>query len=184
MKMKMKSIVALSALVAMSNVAHADAPEVPSAAPYIVLSDNLDEPNGFGFCMDTLGPGQSDLMQTHSCKPHKEGEARDYAGFDTRFTYDSTTGQVESYPFSGVCMQALLTTTTTVFALLECSDHSRQKFVYNDTDQTLRLAEDTERCVSVASETEEAGPWVKRSLTLQNCGDVDASLKQWSVIPE
>ena len=134
--MKMRSIVALSALVAMSNVSHADAPEVPSAAPYIVLSDNLDEPNGFGFCMDTLGPGQSDLMQTHSCKPHKEGEARDYGGFDTRFTYDSTTGQIESYPFSGVCMQALLTTTTTVFALLECSDHSRQKFVYNDIFKT------------------------------------------------
>ena len=182
--MKMKCIMALGALVAISNVAYADAPEVPSAAPYIVLGDNLDEPNGYGFCMDTLGAGQSDLMQTHSCKPHKEGEARDYAGFDTRFTYDSTTGQIESYAFDGVCMQALIASSATVFALLECSDNSRQKFVYDNTDQTLRLAEDTERCVSVASETEEAGPWVKRSLTLENCEEVDASLKQWSVIPE
>ena len=182
--MKMKSIIALGALVAMYNVAYAEAPEVPSAAPYVVLSDNLDEPNGFGFCMDTLGAGQSDLMQTHSCKPHKEGETRDYSGFDTRFSYDSTTGHIESYPFEGVCMQALLSNTTSVFALLECSDHSRQKFVYNDTDLTIRLAEDPERCVSVASETEEAGPWVKRSLTLQNCEEVDASLKQWSVITE
>ena len=182
--MKLKSIAALGVLVAIGHVAYADAPKVPSAAPYIVLSDNLDEPNGYGFCMDTLGPGQSDLMQTHSCKPHKEGEARSYEGFDTRFSYDSTTGQIESYPFSGVCMQALLTTTTTVFALLECSDNSRQKFIYDDTDRTLRLAEDTERCVSVASETEEAGPWVKRTLTLEKCEEVDFSLKQWSVIAE
>ena len=81
-------------------------------------------------------------------------------------------------------MQALIASSATVFALLECSDNSRQKFVYDNTDQTLRLAEDTERCVSVASETEEAGPWVKRSLTLENCEEVDTSLKQWSVIPE
>jgi hypothetical protein len=26
----------------------ASAPEVPSDAPYIVLADNLDEPNGYG----------------------------------------------------------------------------------------------------------------------------------------
>ena len=81
-------------------------------------------------------------------------------------------------------MQALLGNTVTVFALLECSDNSRQKFIYHDADQTLRLSEDKERCVSVASETEAAGPWVKRTLTLENCEEVDASLKQWSVISE
>ena len=81
-------------------------------------------------------------------------------------------------------MQALIANAVTVFALLECSDSPRQSFVYDDTDKTLRLSEDKERCVSVSSETEAAGPWVKRSLTLQNCEEVDASLKQWSVIPE
>lgn len=180
----MKSVVALGALVAISSVVYADAPEVPTAAPYIVLSDNLDEPNGYGFCIDTLGAGQTDLMQTHSCKPHKDDQPRDYAGFDTRFIYNSSTGQVESYPFEGVCMQALIANAVTVFALLECSDSPRQSFIYDDTDKTLRLSEDKERCVSVSSETEAAGPWVKRSLTLQNCEEVDASLKQWSVIPE
>lgn len=40
------------------------APNVPSDAPYIVLAANHDEPNGYGFCMDTYGPGQTDLMQT------------------------------------------------------------------------------------------------------------------------
>ena len=60
-----------------------EAIQVPSDPPYIVLSANLDEPNGYGFCMDTYGPGQTDLMQTHSCKPAKKGAARDYAGHDT-----------------------------------------------------------------------------------------------------
>ena len=71
-------------------------PNVPSDAPYIVLSANHDEPNGYGFCMDTYGPGQTDLMQTHSCKPAKADAARDYAGHDTRFEYNPETQQVMS----------------------------------------------------------------------------------------
>ena len=74
-------------------------PNVPSDAPYIVLSANHDEPNGYGFCMDTYGPGQTDLMQTHSCKPAKADAARDYAGHDTRFEYNPDTQQIMSYPF-------------------------------------------------------------------------------------
>ena len=69
-------------------------PNVPSDAPYIVLSANHDEPNGYGFCMDTYGPGQTDLMQTHSCKPVKADVARDYAGHDTRFEYNPDTQQI------------------------------------------------------------------------------------------
>ena len=69
-------------------------PNVPSDAPYIVLSANHDEPNGYGFCMDTYGPGQTDLMQTHSCKPAKADAARDYAGHDTRFEYNPDTWPV------------------------------------------------------------------------------------------
>ena len=190
--MKMKSFLAISSLIAVSGIACAGAqkssisssPKVPTAAPYIVLSNNLDEPNGYGFCMDTYGPGQSDLMQTHSCKPHKEGQSRDYSGFDTRFFYNSKTEQVASYAFDGMCMQALIASGLNVFALLECSDHARQKFIYDDSDRTLRLAEDKEQCVSVASETVPAGPWVKRPLTLQECEKVDASLKQWNVVSE
>ena len=51
-------------------------PNVPSDPPYIVLSANHDEPNGYGFCIDTYGPGLSDLMQTHSCKPAKADTVR------------------------------------------------------------------------------------------------------------
>ena len=158
---------------------------VPSNPPYIVLSANLDEPNGYGFCLDTYGAGQSDLMQTHTCKPAPAGEESDDGrGNDTRFAYREETQQVASHAFGGYCMQALLAGDWTVFALLECSDHPRQKFVYNAEDQSLRLAEDQTRCVIVAGETVPAGPWVKRSLQLETCEGVDASLKQWTVVTE
>ena len=162
----------------------AGAPSVPSDAPYIVLSVNLDEPNDYGFCMDTYGPGQTDLMQTHSCKPAKEGAARDYSGNDTRFNYNSETQQIMSYPFEGYCMQALIASDVTVFALLECSDHPRQQFSYSEEDKTLRLAEDLNHCVTVAAETVPAGPWVKRPLHLETCDEVEVSLKQWTVVTE
>ena len=159
-------------------------PAVPSDVPYIVLAANLDEPNGYGFCMDTYGRGQTDLMQTHTCKPSKDGAARDYSGHDTRFEYNAQTQQVMSYPFEGYCMQALLASEVTVFALLECSDHPRQKFAYNASDKTMRLAEDQERCVTVAPKTVPAGPWVKRPLQLETCDEVEASLKQWTIAAE
>ena len=160
------------------------APNVPSDAPYIVLNANHDEPTGYGFCMDTYGPGQTDLMQTHSCKPAKEDAERSYEGHDTRFNYNAETQQIMSYPFEGYCMQVLIASDVTVFGLLECSDHPRQKFIYNTDDKTMRLTEDQTRCVTVASETVPAGPWVKRPLQLETCTDVDTSLKQWKVVTE
>ena len=78
-------------------------------------------------------------------------------------------------------MQALVATGLSVFALLECSDHPRQKFVYSADDELIRLAEDQSRCVTIASETVPAGPWVKRPLQLETCDDVEASLKRWTV---
>ena len=132
--------------------------------------------------MDTYGPGQSDLMQTHSCKPSKAEAARNDAGNDTRFEYNAKTQQIMSYAFEGYCMQALIASEITVFALLECSDHTRQKFVYSAEDETLRLAEDLSRCITVSSETVPAGPWVKRPLKLETCDDIETSLKQWTVV--
>ncbi|GAA6210904.1 hypothetical protein NBRC116602_06440 [Hyphomicrobiales bacterium 4NK60-0047b] len=175
-------ITMLIILVGLNGIASADEPKVPTSAPYIVLSDNLDEPNGYGFCLDTFGPGQSDLLHTHSCKPAKEGQPRNYAGHDARFMYDASTGRIQSYAFEGVCMQALVAKGWTVFALLNCSDHPRQKFVHNSSDGTLRLSEDKKQCVTVADKTVPAGPWVKRPLALQECDSAKAALKRWTVV--
>jgi len=163
------------------STAETTVPDVPSDPPYIVLSANLDEPNGYGFCMDTYGPGQSDLMQTHSCKPAKADAERNDSGNDTRFEYNADTQQIMSYAFERYCMQALVATGLSVFALLECSDHPRQKFVYSADDELIRLAEDQSHCVTIASKTVPAGPWVKRPLQLETCDDVEASLKRWTI---
>jgi len=121
----------LSVFMVFAGCVSAEKPNVPTEAPYIVLSNNLDEPNGYGFCLDTYGPGQSELLQT---------------------------------------------------ALLECSDHPHQKFVYNDEDKTLRLEKDQSYCVAVVSTTVEAGPWFKRALDLATCSEVESDLKQWTVV--
>ena len=87
-----------------------------------------------------------------------------------------------SYAFEGHCMQVLIASDVTVFALLECSDHSRQNFVYSAEDKTLRLEEDQSLCVTVSGETVPAGPWVKRPLQLETCQDIETSLKQWTIV--
>ena len=173
----------LSVFMVFAGCVSAEKPNVPTEAPYIVLSNNLDEPNGYGFCLDTYGPGQSELLQTHSCKPKRdEGTPRNDPGHDVRFEYDAETNQVKSYAFEGQCMQVLIATGKSEFALLECSDHPHQKFVYNEEDKTLRLEKDQSYCVAVVSTTVEAGPWFKRALDLATCSEVESDLKQWTVV--
>jgi len=167
-------------------IAHVSAaePNVPTEPPYIVLNANLDEPNGYGFCIDTFGSGQSELMHTHTCKPKKDDDApRDDPGHDVRVEYVPATNRIHSYAFEGQCMQVLIAKGKSEFALLECSDHPHQKFVYKPADKTIRLHKDESFCVAVDSETQEAGPWVKRPLTLVECSETEAALKQWLVSP-
>ena len=164
------------------HVSAATEPNVPTEAPYIVLNDNLDEPNQYGFCLDTYGPGQSDLMQTHSCKPKTdEGTPRNDPGHDVRFEYNPETKKISSYAFEGQCMQVLIAIGKSEFALLDCSDHPHQKFVYNETDKTIRLDKDQNYCVVVDSKTLEAGPWVKRALKLAECRETEPKLTQWLI---
>ncbi len=181
----MQKLLVTILLLVSPSVLYAEAPIVPSAAPYIVLSDNLDEPNKYGFCIDTLSRGKTDLMQTHSCKPSKPGDLKSEKSNrdnDTRFMYIPDRKQIESFAFKGFCMQALIAAETTVFALLECSDHPRQRFIYSEEDKTIRLDEDRSRCLSVASKTVPAGPWVKRALRLETCENTDTSLRRWNVV--
>ncbi len=174
----------LSIWVCFTGYAYAEAPNVPTEAPYIVLNKNLDEPNGYGFCLDTYGPGQSELMQTHTCKPKTaKGTPKNDPGHDVRFEYNPETKKISSYAFEGQCMQVLIAVGKSAFGLLECSDHPHQQFSYQPTDKTLRLDKDQRYCVAVDSKTVEAGPWVKRALTLAECNKTAAALKQWLIFP-
>ncbi len=123
-------------------------------------------------------------MQTHTCKPKNLEEPRDFAGNDTRFYYDEQSQRIASFAFEGFCMQALIASELTVFALLECSDHPRQRLIFNSESETIHLAEDMNRCVGVVPETVPAGPWVKKPLTLQACDELPDSLKQWTLVSE
>jgi len=191
------SILSLGAL-AIGSVS-AGEPNVPTPAPYIVLSENFDEPNGYGFCLDTFGPGQSELMHTHTCKPKKgkgtyqakdkdktkdkaKGRSKFGGGDDVRFEYDAETKQISSYAYKGQCMQVLIARGKSEFALLECSDHIHQKFFYEVKDNTLKLDKDHRYCVAVEPKTIKAGPWVKRTLELVECNKVEPALKQWTIV--
>ncbi|CAM2905991.1 ricin-type beta-trefoil lectin domain protein [Vibrio rarus] len=157
---------------------------IPTQAPYIALSLNLDEPNGYGFCLDTFGRGYSELMHTHTCKPPSKDKnaPRNDSSNDARFEYDTKTKQIRSYAYENQCMQVLLATGKTEFALLECNDHPHQKFDYNTEDKTIRLDVDQNRCVSIDTKTIKAGPWVKRTLKLTECDKTEDSLKQWDIV--
>ncbi len=180
----MTKLFVASSLILSPSILMAAEPNVPTAPPYIVLSDNLDEPNGYGFCIDTYGKGHSELLQTHTCKPKpEEGSPRDHSGHDVRFEYNSETNQIQSYAFEGLCMQGLLATGKSELALLECSDAKHQGFVYSEEDQTFRLKADMSYCLAITTETQKAGPWVKRPLELAQCDEVEPKLMKWTVVP-
>ena len=157
----------------------ADAPNVPTPPPYIVLADNIDEPNGYGFCLDTKGRGQGELMHSHSCKPDR-GEN----SYDVRFRFDTATGQIQSNTYAGQCVQVLRSGRSSEFALLPCSEAPGQKFTTGDGDGTIRLASDAESCMIVAPNTRPAGPWVARDLQLASCAETEDIRKRWTIVAE
>lgn len=55
-------------------------------------------------------------------------------------------------------------------------------FVYSENDQTIRLKADSSYCLAVTSETQEAGPWVKRPLELIQCEEAEPVLMKWTVV--
>lgn len=53
-------------LVPVSVSAVAAPPELQTPEPVIYLADNIDEKDALGWCIDTLGRGWSEQLQTHS----------------------------------------------------------------------------------------------------------------------
>ena len=82
----------LSSLVTLS--VNAAPPELQTPEPVIYLADNIDEKDELGWCIDTLGRGWSEQLQTHSCKPQ---------GGDVQFSYNKETRQIASVEFPGKC---------------------------------------------------------------------------------
>lgn len=175
MKKLAKSILS-AALIFMACPVFADAPELQTPAPAIYLADNLDEQDNLGWCIDTLGRGFAEQLQTHSCKPQ---------GGDVQFGYNAETMQIFSAEYAGKC--AVLNQAAAVgvsFDLLDCSDSELQKFVYDLEAMEFSPLGDTSLCITAGANSQSAGPFMSRNLKLASCTATDDSFKQWIVKSE
>ncbi len=171
-KISWLSALLLSSLVTLP--ANAASPELQTPEPVIYLADNLDEKDSLGWCIDTLGRGWSEQLQTHSCKPQ---------GGDVQFSYNEETRQIMSVEFAGKCATLHEAAAAGVsFDLLDCSATSAaQVFIYNAETLEFMPEGDRSLCIAAGAESRSAGPFMSRDLELAPCAATDASLKQWVV---
>jgi hypothetical protein len=166
------SVLLLSSLVILS--ANATSPELKTPEPVIYLADNIDEKDKLGWCIDTLGRGWSEQLQTHSCKPQ---------GGDVQFSYSKETRHIMSVEFPGKCATLHEAAADGVsFDLLDCAASSvAQLFIYNAESLEFMPEGDRSLCIAAGAKSRSAGPFMSRSLALAPCATTDASLKQWVV---
>ena len=162
----------LSSLLMLS--ANAAPPELQTPEPVIYLADNIDEQDNLGWCINTLGRGWSEQLQTHSCKPQ---------GGDVQFSYNKETRQIASVEFSGKCATLHETAAAGVsFDLLDCSSTSaEQLFMYNAETSEFMPEGDHSLCIAAGTASQSAGPFMSRILELAPCASTDPKLKQWVV---
>ena len=149
-------------------------PVLQTPEPVIYLADNIDEQEELGWCIDTLGRGWSEQLQTHSCKPQ---------GGDVQFAYDSEERRIVSVEFPGKCATFNESASAGVsFDLLDCSSVSAiQSFIYDTETLEFTLEGDRSLCIAAGTESRTAGPYMARDLVLAPCASTDAALKQWVV---
>ena len=150
-------------------------PAVQTPSPVIYLADNLDEKNNLGFCIDTLGLGWSEQLQTHTCKPE---------GGDVQFSYKLETHQIESVEFPGKCATLHQSAAAGVsFDLMDCAATSvEQKFIYSAASSEFMPEADHSLCLAVNTESTLVGESsMTRALALAPCASTEAALKQWVV---
>ena len=153
---------------------HLNAPLIQSPNPIIYLADNLDEQDRLGFCIDTDGKGFSDSLQVHSCKPN---------GDDVLFYYDEETQQICSATYPGFCAAMLGGPQAGMkISLVESDTESPdQKFAYDDDTGEIWPIENAALCLAAGSQSDDAGPYMSRTLSLQPRDQTDKSLKTWVV---
>ena len=114
---------------------------VQTPAPVIHLKDNLDEADGLGWCIDTVGRGFAEFLHAHSCKPR---------GGDVQFAFEPGNALIRSVAFSGKCVVALAEGAPTDFGLADCDAGSpSQRFGYSPSTLSLHDAQDPTRCMAV-----------------------------------
>jgi len=155
-------------------------PNVQTEPPVIYLADNLDEKDNLGWCIDTVGRGQSDRLHAHSCKPTGNSPQSS----DVRFSYDAPSGQIKSVAFDNQCMIIADATNVEIqFGLTDCDEANvAQQFTYDDSSSEIRPRDDATLCLTVARESRTAGPFMSRDLKLETCGEVPEEYKRWIIL--
>ena len=149
-------------------------PVLQTPEPVIYLADNIDEQEELGWCIDTLGRGWSEQLQTHSCKPQ---------GGDVQFAYGRDSRQIMSVEFPGKCATLHEPAAAGVsFDLLDCSSTSSAQLFSYDAE-TLEFTPENDRslCITAGAESRTAGPFMARTLELAPCASTDDAFKQWIV---
>ncbi|MEM7446413.1 MAG: hypothetical protein AAF414_24045 [Pseudomonadota bacterium] len=151
----------------------AEPPDLQTPAPVIYLSDNLDEADRLGWCIDTLGRGFAESLQAHSCKPQ---------GGDVQFTLEPGRGLVRSVAFPDYCMEHV-PDADPVFALNTCdATNPRQQFAYDLGTEAISPAGDPDLCVVVGEQSRQAGPFMSRPLLMALCSETDLAFRAWTVV--
>jgi len=165
----------LSVVVLCCGQASAEMVQVKTPAPVIHLADNLDEADGLGWCIDTVGRGFANTLHAHSCKPQ---------GGDVQFAFDEASGTVRSVAFEGKCMQLSEAGSTTDFVLLDCDPaNAAQQFTFDGENGTIGPMDASQSCVAVGEGSRSAGPFMSRDLILASCDAVAESHLRWIIKP-
>jgi len=149
-------------------------PSIQTKEAIIYLADNLDEKDKLGWCIDTDGKGFSDRLQAHSCKPE---------GNDVLFHYDVETLQICSVTYPGYCAAMIggAKEDMTISLVKSNSDSLEQKFIYDKQSGEFRPKSNPSLCLAVAQNSDSAGPYMSRKLTLKPLLETERKLKQWVI---
>ncbi|MFD0980078.1 ricin-type beta-trefoil lectin domain protein [Tropicimonas aquimaris] len=148
------------------------APNLRTPAPVIHLAENLDEKDGLGWCLDTLGRGFSTSLQVHSCKPQ---------GGDVQFSFEPETGAIRSVAFPDHCAVRQEAGPTNL-GLAPCdADDPDQRFAFDADTGALSAADAPDQCLSAGEASRSAGPFMSRELLLTDCTATDPALRRWVI---
>ncbi len=153
---------------------NSNVPNIQSPEPIIHLADNLDEQDKLGYCIDTEGRGFNDVLHVHSCKP---------TGEDVLFYYDEETQQICSATYPGFCAAMIggPQIGMTINLVKSIPESSEQKFIYHKETGEFRPKDNTNLCLVTGSESDDAGPYMSRTLSLQPRESTDKKLKTWVI---
>lgn len=159
----------LISVVFATGAASAEEAYVQTPAPVIHLADNLDEADGLGWCIDTVGRGYAEALHAHSCKAQ---------GGDVQFRFDE--GRIRSVAYEGHCVTLHPTGVESPLGLAACdSADQNQRFAFVKGQITPEAQPD--HCVSVGATSRQAGPFMSRDLLLADCATTELNLRQWVI---